>query len=361
MLVIRNQDLSVTAISQNGPLVTKTRKKIAATIFNLFNFWDFQALRFISKQKNEKNVSCNREVLIFQNWKITIESLPGTKKRTEVVKKLGGYAVTHVGKIEKFDGSLYNTNEAEKILEALYYFFSFVRGFWMHPQLPIGFDRKNTKVWEVWINYQTSSWQTSNNWFDVHHGEFLSLLFPGFMRAWNNPQWQETVMAAVYWYIKGNTLAAGTDGSIVLIQSALERLSWEFHVNIKESISSYGFERLPAADCIKLILSHAGIPLDVPVELKTMTSIAKERNLDGPSVFTNIRNRIVHPGKKRGGINPLKSPLFECWNLGLWYLELLLLYIFDHKGSYANRLKLDRWVGQVEELPWNKNITEQSH
>jgi hypothetical protein len=355
-----NQDLSVTAISQEEPLVTKRRKRIATTVFNLINFWNFQAIGFIVKKEHEKYVSCNRAVLIFRNWKITIESLPETKDRIEIVKKQGGYAVTHIGKIEKLDSSLYNSSEAEKILEALFYFFSFIRGFWAHPQLPIGFDQKNTKVWEVWANYHVSPWRTNQNWFDEHHGKFLSLLFPGFMKVWCNPQWQETVMAAIYWYTRGNTLAAGTDGSIVLIQSALERLSWEFHVNIKESISPYGFERLPAADCIKLILSHAGIPLEIPTELKTMKSIAKEKNLDGPSSFTTIRNRIVHPGKKKGGINPSKAPLFECWNLGLWYLELLLLFIFEYKGSYANRLKLDRWVGQVEELPWSKNITEQS-
>lgn len=137
----------------------------------------------------------------------------------------------------------------------------------------------------------------------------------------------------------------------MLIQSALERLSWEYHVNIKESLSPKDFERHPASACIKLFLSQAGIPLEVPPELKSMASIAKEKNIDGPSTFTNIRNRIVHPGKKKGGIDPQKAPLFECWNLGLWYLELLLLHIFEYQGKYANRLKLGRWAGEVEELP----------
>jgi hypothetical protein len=284
--------------------------------------------------------------------------LPTTKERIDVLKKQGGYAITHIGKIEKVDGSLYSSKEAGKILEALFYFFSFVRGFQVHPQLPIGLNRKNKKVWEVWESYLVNPWQTVLTWFDNNHGIFLSGLFPGVMKVWHNSLWQEPIRAAIYWYTRGNTQAAGTDGSIVLIQSALERLSWEYHVNIKENLSPNGFERLPASDCIKLLLSQAIIPLEVPPMLKSMAAIAKQKNLDGPSAFTNIRNRIVHPGKKKGGIDPSKAPLFECWNLGLWYLELILLYIFEYQGSYANRLKIGRWVGEVEKLPWNIN-TEQ--
>ncbi len=353
-----NQALSITAIPQKGPLITMTRGKILTTIFNLFNFWDFLSTGFFAKHGKETYVSCNRAILISEEWKVTVESLPTTKERTEILKNQGGYSTTHVGQIEKVDGSLYRSNEADKILEALSYFFSFVRGFWVHPQLPIGFNRKKNRVWEVWVNYHVNPWQSVLTWFDANHGNFLSDLFPGFMRAWNNPLWQETIKAAIYWYIRGNTQAAGTDGSIVLIQSALERLSWEYHVNIQESLSRNGFERLPAADCIKLLLSQAGIPLEVPTMLKSMNSIAKEKNFDGPSTFTNIRNRIVHPGKKKGGIDPLKAPMFECWNLGLWYLELLLLYIFEYQGQFANRLKIGRWSGQVEELPWNQKDTE---
>lgn len=354
-----NQALSITAIPKKRPLVTKKRGKIATTIFNLINFWNFRATGFVTKHGKEKYVSCSRAILISEKWKVTVESLSTTNERTELLIKQGGYAITHVGKIEKADGSLYSPNEAESILNALFYFFSFVRGFWVHPQLPIGLNRKNSKVWEVWESYLVNPWQTVSTWFDNNHGIFLSDLFPGFMRAWHNSLWQETIKAAIYWYTRGNTQAAGTDGSIVLIQSALERLSWEYHVNIKESLSPNGFERLPAADCIKLFLSQAGIPLAVPAMLKAMNSIAKEKKFDGPSTFTNIRNRIVHPGKKKGGIAPLKAPLFECWNLGLWYLELLLLHIFEYQGKYANRLKIGRWSGQVEELPWNQKDTEQ--
>ena len=353
-----NQPLSISAIAQEKPLVTKKRGKIATAFFSLINFWNFRASSFISKQNKEKFVLCSRAILVSEEWKVTVESLPTTNERIEILKKQGGYAITHVGKIEKVDGSLYSSDEAKAIFEALFYFFSFVRGFWVHPQLPIGVNRKNNKIWEVWESFYVNPWQSVLTWFDNNHGSILSDLFPGFMRAWQHPQWQETIKAAIYWYTRGNIQSSGTDGSIVLIQSALERLSWEYHVNIKESLSPKDVERLPASACIKLFLSQAGIPLEVPPELKSMASIAKEKNIDGPSTFTNIRNRIVHPGKKKGGIDPQKAPLFECWNLGLWYLELLLLHIFEYQGKYANRLKLGRWAGEVEELPWNNKSTE---
>ena len=127
----------------------------------------------------------------------------------------------------------------------------------------------------------------------------------------------------------------------------------------KKSLSPNGFEKLPASDRIKLVLSQAGIPLTVPQNLKKLASISKRHNFDGPSVFTNVRNRIVHPGRKKRKIDVADVSLFECWNLGLWYLELLLLSIFEYNGDYANRLKQGRWVGQTEKLPWCN--TEQQH
>lgn len=206
-----NQLLSISDIAQEKPLVTKKRGKIATAFFSLINFWNFRASIFISKQNKEKFVLCSRAILVSEEWKVTVESLPTTNERIEILKKQGGYAITHVGKIEKVDGSLYSSDEAKAIFEALFYFFSFVRGFWVHPQLPIGVNRKNNKIWEVWESFYVNPWQSVLTWFDNNHGSILSDLFPGFMRAWQHPQWQETIKAAIYWYTRGNIQSSGTD------------------------------------------------------------------------------------------------------------------------------------------------------
>ena len=47
------------------------------------------------------------------------------------------------------------------------------------------------------------------------------------------------------------------------------------------------------------------------------------------------------------------SVSYEAWSLALWYLELLLLLLFEYQGQYSNRLKRDVYRGEeVERVPW---------
>ncbi len=46
--------------------------------------------------------------------------------------------------------------------------------------------------------------------------------------------------------------------------------------------------------------------------------------------------------------------MHEGWLLGQWYLELILLQLFDFNGKYANRTTKLRYVGHVELVPWAK-------
>ena len=44
--------------------------------------------------------------------------------------------------------------------------------------------------------------------------------------------------------------------------------------------------------------------------------------------------------------------MFEAWQLAQWYLELILLRLFAFNGSYSNRTKQGKYIGQVEPVPW---------
>ena len=41
----------------------------------------------------------------------------------------------------------------------------------------------------------------------------------------------------------------------------------------------------------------------------------------------------------------------QARELGLWYIELLLLELFEYSGLYSNRLTR-KWTGDVETVPW---------
>src|SRR5260370_34613588 len=98
------------------------------------------------------------------------------------------------------------------------------------------------------------------------------------------------------------------------------------------------------------MLGALAIPTGIPPGLQELGTYAKARNLDGPEVFTFIRNRLVHPPKPTTVQD--KVPYYEAYCLAKWYLELAVLSVCDYKGDYSNRTRSSRWVGQVEKVPW---------
>ena len=43
----------------------------------------------------------------------------------------------------------------------------------------------------------------------------------------------------------------------------------------------------------------------------------------------------------------------EAKQLGLWYIELLLLRMFEYEGEYVSRLRGARLPGATEPVPWS--------
>ena len=69
----------------------------------------------------------------------------------------------------------------------------------------------------------------------------------------------------------------------------------------------------------------------------------------GPHTLVQIRDDLIHDGMKHG---ILSAEVYrQARELGLWYVEMLLLKLFNYNGSYANRLT-QQWRGEVEAVPW---------
>jgi hypothetical protein len=152
--------------------------------------------------------------------------------------------------------------------------------------------------------------------------------------------------------LNANFSSRGIDAGIILTQAAIERLSYEYSVKDKRILTVKGFKDLWASDKFRLLFSSVKIPLDIPGEISKLQRLACNMNwLDAPHALTEVRNSLVHPEHKhRGQFGTVYS---EAWNLGLWYLEMGILAICGYSGTYGNRLK-QRWVGQVEDVPWKK-------
>jgi len=177
----------------------------------------------------------------------------------------------------------------------------------------------------------------------------LEAVFPGFIAKWTDAIWKQPLRHAIYWYLTSNTMRS-VDGAVVLLQAALEALSWTYAVQERKLVTPQGFGKLWASDRLRVLLSSLGIPLGLPDDLPNLQKEAAAASwLDGPHAFTEMRNSVVHPSAKEH--EGAREMLPETWQLGLWYVELVLLRLFGHCGKYHNRLKKG-WVGEVEEVPW---------
>ncbi len=280
---------------------------------------------------------------------------------TPVTEKLMAYSpeiqneiwfFTHHLLLQRAHGATFSSSEADEQLGLLSTFLSFCHEHWVSPALVSGLDEAGIVAMEQWGTRLLSPWRRSQNWLDEHHGGSMADVFPAFAKRMQDPEWNDAIRAAVYWYIRADTDHVGPDGAIVLLQAALERLAWHVLVRHRRAISEDGFSRLVAADQLRLLLNAASIPLCFPPGLRELRAKAKAFNwVDGPEAFVRIRNALIHPPKVANARRQL--PYYESLQLGKWYVELVLLRAFGYNGVYSNRTKSVRWIGEVEAVPWS--------
>jgi hypothetical protein len=294
-----------------------------------------------------------------EGWNVTVdpyktsEQINSKTSGINILKSQGGYAVTHLGKLERLDGETFTANEARSFLEALSYFLSFVRGLRIEPLLLAGYDASDQRIWEEWALSNSDPWRNDLfTWAWGLRAEDIASAFRGFLSWWQS--WGESAKIVIHWYIASNAQAGAVEGSIVFEQAAFELLSRVFLVEKRSILSSNQFSKLPAAEQLRHLLSQCSIPLEVPSSLTNLSRFSQEENEDGSQLLTKIRNFITHSGNPEKRDRFLRQPesvRIEAYRLGLWYLELILLSLFDYQSCYYNRLRLGN-IGDVEPVPW---------
>jgi hypothetical protein len=323
------------------------RVHLASVVVHILNFPRvIGPADFIHVDASGSSSRLGRILLSSQEWSIEIQELPATRHLVERLKAEGGNAITHVARIVRADGRTFSIRNAERAVHALHQFLSFARGHTTSVFGATGFRRDGQKVYEEWATFPSTSWTSRTGWFDLHHAEALSELFPGFMRARADAVLGKALSTALYWYLRSNRGGAGmgTDGALILSQAALEGLA--LTCLTEAGLSTAG----TAADRIRRGCKHWRIPVAVPKELLRMqTGKRKKAWKDGPDAITKVRNDLVHA--KRRSIVPIGPAVPDTWRLAQWYLELAILQLCGYTGSYSNRLA-SRWVGEVMPVPW---------
>ena len=342
------------------PIVKGSGQDLTYIKFHLTNFENFNgASRAVIEDESGERIG-DRGIFEAEGWKVTVdpyktsEQINSKTSSINILKSQGGYAVTHVGKLERLDGETFTANDPRSFLEALSYFLSFVRGLRIEPLLLAGYDASDQRIWEEWALSNSDPWRKDLfTWAWGLRAEEIASAFRGFLSWWKS--WGESAKIVIHWYIASNAQAGAVEGSIVFEQAAFELLSRVFLVEKKSILSSEGFERLPAADRLKLLLSQCRIPLEVPNSLTNLSRFSKEESYDdGAKILTEIRNFIAHSGnpkKRQKFLRQPESVRIEGYWLGLWYLELILLSLFDYQAPYYNRLRRGD-IGEIERVPW---------
>ncbi len=331
--------------------------ELASIIFHIPNFLSFTGALVIDKETQESREV--RAVVETRGWFIEIDAIGQYDLLDQDrLEKTSGNRITHAGRISRSDGARFAVQEGTYFLDLLYGWLSFCRGNWTAPILAVGLDSSGQQVWKHWRDWTVNRSEDVPTWSNRTKADFLERSLAGFHNRHLDPAWKEAIQLGIHWYIECNRRASGLEAAIILGQTGLELLGWTYLVESLKTISIGGFNELPAADKIRLLLAKCDIPLEIPVELRSLVSLAKARSWkDGPECLVALRNALIHPqAKNRKSISTTSSiNVYELWCLGSWYLELVLLRLFDYRGVYRNRLKRECTYDQaLEKVPWTR-------
>jgi hypothetical protein len=316
-------------------------------------------------------------------WRLTFCSLSTSENHTQQLKATGGFAITHIGRLERSDRTVFNAQEALNFLDTCSHALSFARGLSIPIVLPVGYDSENNKIWEFWGSRRHgSSWKNVSTWFPIlenapldidengllptdengfpvfrcHPYEFsLPKLLTGFVRwkqKWEIASNLENVHTVLNTYLEANLIST-VEVKLILVQTALELSAWVHLVNAEKCFDEKDFKNKNAAEKIKMLLTCLKIPIMIPGYLPKLYQYASTQTPewgDALHALTAVRNDFTHAKKKYPDL-PIEVKEELC-RLGLHYLELVLLALVDYDGSYINRCFMHHESCQPIPVPW---------
>jgi len=320
--------------------------------FQVVNFSDFltPGPRPSSQFGNPPSVA----ELVWNGWRVRLSAVDGSEQIFKTLKETGGYAFTHMGRLDRADGSTFNAQDADDVLDALNRFLGLSRGAASSVAVRWGVDASGTVVFEQWGSPVVDPWKGRDNWFDEHHGNLLSELFPAFATAHEDHDIWEALSLALHWYQKSNMRDGGMEGAIVLGLTSLDLLGAMIVVDKTSTTGASKYDNLPHVEKLRALLRLLKVdPVFPPRSADLATFAAAQAWTDAPQALAEIRHGYVHANRKRRKVvlSATNLATFWAWQMSLWYQELALLYLLDHRGQYRNRMTAE-WLGQVETVPW---------
>lgn len=334
--------------------------------FTVPNLRDFDGETVKATETNR--ISLHKSRFVFENEKfiVTLDKAKDFSERHKELKENGGYQLLYFGELIK-KPKIISFEEQASFFESFTFFLTFLNGRRVSPIFRFG-CHEGQVVWKDFTPFINDPYKFAISWVPEFKPFGLNQLWKNFSDKWQDSVGKDCLKTAIHWYIEANNNSGFVEGSIVMVQNALELLYNWIVVEENEMIKEEDARNISAANKIRLLLHLISCKKEIPPGLKTIQEfISKNKkdfgSADGPSLFVSIRNAIVHSHiEKRKFLHQIPAKVrFEVLSLGLLYLELSILFVLKYDGNFYNRCSGTKWRGEGEAfVPWVKIFEETS-
>ena len=321
-----------------------------------------------TKKTTNSGIRSNNSRILFENkeYIIIIDQHPEYKKLHTSLNAKGGYLILYSGEITKKDGAPIHYNEIKEVFGCFSTLLSFINGRKCSALFKQGVHENEVK-WTDYTPYEVAQYKPVTSWPQhVQATKGLGKLWQNLCNLWMNKTDKDFIKNAVHWYTEANSNPSFFAGSLVMAQATLELLYNWYIIEKRKLIIGNDGENLSAANKIRILISNLNIGYEIPQAFEELNEVLlkrKKETVDAPDLFVQIRNAIIHSQeKKRNMLANLSDYVkYEALQLGLWYIELSILYILNFDDRYFNRCSGAKWQGEGEKLvPWIKELTQEA-
>lgn len=346
-------DLPDVTVTIDNLLIGDNSVAVTRVLFSVPNLRSFIG-EFVKRHTN----SSGRNRLIFESEKYII-TLDLCFDHYDLRRKLGatsGYLLLANGELKSKGNEQIQYREAKEILHAFGWYLSFLNGRRCSPLFRRGIH-EDTVLWADYTGYPNSQYKYVHTWPLESSSDGLSDAWLNFLRIWKTKKGdKDFLISAVHWYVEANGHAGLVDGSIIMIQTAIELIYNWYLIERKKLLLGDDAGRIEAANKFRLLLHDLGVsPGFFPELYSNLRAVAAD---DAPDVLVTIRNALVHgQERKRTVIAEMESlTKAQALHLGIWYVELSMLKILGYSGFYKRR-GASHNAAFKESVPWSKPAT----
>lgn len=355
-----NKNTEVEGFMIKDPVWGDRTIEVSSLRFAITNLRDFHAKPVKNITNGKIHFSMNRLVLEDNEYQITLDGLSNYTKLKDELNLSGGYIIQYNGELRK-TSKMIHQSDLKVIIPCLSSFLSFLNGRRVSSIFHQGIHDEEI-IWTDYTIYKTDMFKTVFNWSVWDETSEFNHIWKVYRSLWSDENDRDFIDSVIHWYLEANKNSGYIEGTIIMIQIGLELIYNWFLIEKKKLILGKDADNLTAANKIRLLLSQIKVPTETPSSLSALNTYISETELpDGIEAFVQIRNALVHSQEtKRRKLQKINSQvLIDAHDLGLWYLELSILYILGYKGIYCSRCSDKLWNGSnFLRVPWISTVEE---